>query len=116
MSEDRMYTDDMGEISGFGGGYEAACRAMVLAGLAWLDAHPNADPQFKGFLAARSVYGLISEENEDAKALTVAVVAASGGDCTGAMHHASIRHVLFAHKYGWAQYAEEMQVGQKGTP
>ena len=28
-----QYTDDMGEISGFGEGYEATCRAMVVAGL-----------------------------------------------------------------------------------
>ncbi|KKK72152.1 hypothetical protein LCGC14_2906720, partial [marine sediment metagenome] len=29
----REYTDDMSELSGFGGGYEANCRAMVLGGL-----------------------------------------------------------------------------------
>ena len=28
-----QYTDDMAEISGFGGGYESTCRAMVAAGL-----------------------------------------------------------------------------------
>ena len=38
-----VYTDNMSEISGFGGGYEAACRAMVVAGLEHLDANPQAD-------------------------------------------------------------------------
>lgn len=37
------HTDDMGEISGFGGGYEAACQNMLSAGVKWLNEHQNAD-------------------------------------------------------------------------
>lgn len=102
---ERTYTDDMGEISGFGGGYEAACRAMVLAGLDWWDAHPNADPQFHGF---KGIYGIIEEDNEDAKALSKAVLAACDG-CTGAMHQAAISHVFAAHRLGWDAYCAEMR-------
>ena len=60
----REYTKDMGEISGFGGGYEEACRKMVLAGLDWFDANPDADPQFHGY---EGIYGIITEDNDDAK-------------------------------------------------
>ena len=106
MSETRIYTDDMGEISGFGGGYEKACQAMVLAGLAWFDAHPGADPKFHGY---SNIYGIIEEDNDDAKALSDAVVAASGGDCTGAMHQATISHVLVARRLGWEGYCAKMR-------
>lgn len=98
----REWTDDMGEISGFGGGYEAACRAMVFAGLDWFDAHPKAAPQFGRFSMA---------ENADAVALDAAMVEVTKdkGGCTGAMHGAALSHVLFAHKNGWEKYAAELR-------
>lgn len=105
MANKREYTPTMGEISGFGGDYEDACRKMVLAGLDWLDANPTADPQFHGY---KGIYGVISEDNEDAKALTKAVVDVTGGDCTGAMHQATICHILFIRRNGWDKYVTEM--------
>jgi hypothetical protein len=42
----RVWTDDMGELSGIGAdnpGYEADCRRMIMAGAEWLEAHPNAE-------------------------------------------------------------------------
>lgn len=101
-----VFTEDMGEISGFGGGYEQTCRNMLAAGMEWLDAHPAADPQFKGF---QGVYGLISEENEDAEALSAAIVAGAHGDCTGAMHQAVTSHCLFIRKNGWEAYCQKMR-------
>lgn len=99
------FTPTMGEISGFGGGYEAACRAMLKAGMEWLDAHPSADPKFAGY---KDVYGILTEENQDAKDLSEASVKASGGDCTGAMHQAVISTCLWIRKNGWDRYVEEM--------
>lgn len=101
-----LFTDDMDEISGFGGGYEQTCRNMVAAGMEWFDANPDADPKFKG---NESIYGLILEDNEDAKALSAAVVAAANGDCTGAMHQATVSHCLYARKNGWEKYCEAMR-------
>lgn len=95
----------MGEISGFGGGYENTCRAMVKAGCDWLDAHPGADPKFHSY---KGVYGIISEDNKDAKDLTEAIVKAAAGDCTGAMHQAAVSHVLAIRKLGWKAYVKEM--------
>lgn len=98
------FNEKMGEISGFGGSYEKGCRAMLDAGLQWFDANPNADPLFKGF---EGVYGVLSDDNEDAKALSSAVTSVADG-CTGAMHQAVISSVLWIRKNGWDKYAEVM--------
>lgn len=97
------YTEDMAEISGFGGTYESACRNMVIAGLEWWDEHPNADPKFQGY---KNVYGVINDQNKDAKDLSNAVVKACE-DCTGAMHQAVISHILRIRHVGWEQYCKE---------
>lgn len=102
----KTWTDDMGEISGFGGGYENVCRAMVLAGIQWIDEHPDADPKFHGY---NGIYGIITEDNDDAKALTAAVVAAANGDCTGAMHQASVGHVMAYKRLGWDEYSKQLR-------
>lgn len=102
---DRIFTNDMREISGFGGGYEEACRKMVLAGLEWFDQHPEADPKYHGF---KGVYGVIDEDSDDAKMLSQAVIGAVG-DCTGAMHQAAISHIFFIRKNGWNAYAAKMR-------
>lgn len=93
-----QFTDDMDQISGFGG------RAMVVAGLEWIDANPNSVPRFTSY---QNIYGVIGEDNEDAKKLSEAVVAASGGDCTGAMHQAVIGHVMWIVRNGWEKYVAE---------
>jgi hypothetical protein len=105
---ERIYTDDMDEISGFGGGYETACRAMVLAGLQWLDEHPGADPHFK---TCESIYGVCLDDNNDAKDLTKAMITAAepGGGATGAMHQATVSHVLWIMANGWDKYVVEMK-------
>lgn len=99
------FTQAMREISGFGGKYEKACRKMVLAGVKWLDAHPDTDPKFHGF---KNVYGIIAEDNDDAKALSEAVVSACD-DHSGAMHTATIAHVLHIKNVGWDNYVREMK-------
>lgn len=106
----KTWSDDMGEISGMGGGYEAACRSMVLAGIKWIDEHPDADPHFRGY---KNIYGIINEENDDAKALTAAILVPVDGDCTGAMHQASIGHVLAYKRLGWDAYCKELREREK---
>lgn len=91
-----------GEISGFGGGYEQTCRTMLKAGMYWLEANPDAEPRFMG---NDSVYGLILEDNEDARALSK-VVTKHTPDVTGAMHHAVICRLLWIRKNSWEKYVE----------
>ena len=104
MTEHRYeFEEGMSEISGFGGTYEESCRKMIKAGMKWFDDHPKADPQFTGY---EGIYGIISVDNEDARGLSDAVVA-SVEDCTGAMHQATISHILHAHDVGWTTYTKE---------
>ena len=110
--DDYQFPKDMIEISGFGGGYEATCRKMVVAGLKWLDEHPNANPKFHSY---KHLYGIIDEDNEGAKELSKAVVGASDGDCTGAMHQATITHVMWIRKNGWGAYIKEMTRASRST-
>src|ERR1044071_2457481 len=91
----------MGEISGMGGDYEQACRTMLIAGLEYWDAHPELDPKYRGF---KDVYGIMSDDNEDAKKLDDAVLEPVNRDCTGAMHQAVIQSILYIKKNGWEKY------------
>ena len=105
-----MYSYPKGcrEISGFGGGYEKTCRKMVVAGMEWFDENPKANPKFHSY---KNVYGIISEDNSEAKSLTDTMLEASGNDCTGAMMQASVNHCLSAAKSGWAKYIQKMKKG-----
>lgn len=103
------WTEDMREISGFGGQYERACRAMVSAGCAWWSEHPDADPQFRG---NQGIYGLITEENDGAEALGKVIEDAtkSEGGCTGAMYQAAINHIFAWRNFGsWLAYQRAMR-------
>lgn len=101
------HTDDMGEISGFGGGYEAVCQNMLHAACKWLlEDKPAADPQFHGF---KDVYGLVIGDNADAKEFDKVVLDAANGDCTGAMHQAVVSRALWIKKNGWDAYCTELR-------
>jgi hypothetical protein len=108
----REFTPQMQEISGFGGGYEEQCRKMVLAGLDWFDAHPDADPKYKGF---KDVVGILLDDNDDAKALSKAVTDACEDGATGAMHQVTINHVLIIRHKGWDWYVAEMSQPEDQT-
>ncbi len=122
MDQDKYWDESMGEISGFGGGYEAVCRAMVITGIRWIDGHPDADIQVSGF---KGVFGLVTEESQDAKELVKAMMDAPvyldgkklqdrvRDDCTGAMHHAAINHVMAYKRLGWDEYKRQLQERKK---
>lgn len=114
----KQWDEAMGEISGFGGGYEAVCRAMVLAGIEWIDKNPHAPLHYKGF---KDVYGIVIGEDsphiahfEDA--MMSAPVIFDGkviqkqvrDDCTGAMHHAAVSHCLAYKRLGWDEYKKQL--------
>lgn len=72
------WTSEMGEVSGFGGGYEAACRDMIYSGLAVLEA--NSDP------GPRSLDKALSD---------------ACPDCSGAMHGAALNACKFIQANSW---------------
>lgn len=105
--KDYIWEEWMSEISGFGGGYEHTCRDMLFAGIKWLEEHPDDDPQIA---SSPQIFGVIDTQNEDAKDLVDTIVAASGGDCTGAMVHAVMRHLWYIRNRGWEAYKGEMDM------
>lgn len=87
------------EISGFGGSYEAACRMMVIAGIRWIEAHPSANLVYNGYY---------SDNSTDMQKLEKHILELVP-DCSGAMLGASLSHIIFAYKHGWAGYIAELQ-------
>ena len=102
------FTPEMGEISGFGGGYEDACQRMLDAGVKWLLANPE-----HGNLQAKhidGVTGIFIPSNKPAEALSEAVIAAVKGEgVTGAMHHVVMQRLFWIANKGWDAYCEEMR-------
>jgi len=101
---EKKFTKEMGEISGFGGSYEATCRKMLLNAVKYFEEHPDCNPIFKGF---EGVYGLMMADNEDAKALNEAIMEGID-DATGMMHEAVVISALYIKKHGWDKYVDEM--------
>lgn len=112
MSQTTRYpwTDDMREISGFGGTYEEACRRAVSAGLEWLDARPEVVEKL-GLKQSSNVIGIIWTESPEGKAFldALAHAADSKGGATGAMVQATANHTLYARRVGWSAYCAEMR-------
>lgn len=79
------WPDIAGEISGFGGGYEAACRNMLYAGLRLLDENPDAP----------------DDELEEA-------ILAVEPECSGAMFGAARGAARFIAREGWGEYVNRM--------
>lgn len=112
---DRTMTADMAEISGFGGSYEEGCRLMVLAGVAWLADHIEAEP-IVGYY--EGITGIDHNCNDDADQLEAAMLAAPYDDngtattvgaygATGAMVQYAKLHILRVHRVGWEQYCAD---------
>jgi hypothetical protein len=77
-----LWLETMDEISGFGGGYENACRTMLYAGLRLLDANG----------------GQFDSDATDRELVTVEP------GCTGAMHGTCMGAVRFISMHGWHEY------------
>ena len=95
----------MGEISGFGGGYEEACRRMVCSGVDWLIANGQ---NFAAF-----GIGFMFGNDAARQSFDDAVTAAEPG-CSGAMHGAASSHACSIFWKGWDHYAEVMRERRRG--
>ena len=114
------HTPEMGEISGFGGGYETICQDMLEAGVKWIMERRPDDLQGGGLALKHEMgtviefYGLFEENSEQAKELGRVVVNASeerwGKEyvCTGAMHHAVMARLFKIAEHGWGWYVDEV--------
>ena len=100
------FTNEMGEISGFGGDYEQACRKMVIAGVEYLEKNKNIDFSFKEY---ENIYGILAETSEDTDKIIKAMIAANDDfGATGGMVQATLNHVKFIYEKGWNKYVETM--------
>ena len=101
------WTDDMREVSAFGGRYELCCRVMISAGCNWLCEHPNADPRYLGFGVP------CRDDNADAKELTQAILEPARGrprDEMHAMHQTAVSHIFLWRQLGsWIAYQSMMR-------
>ena len=107
----------MGEISGFGGGYEAACRSMLVRALDFWDEQGDSfDPKYHSY---ENITGVMVDDNADAKKLDGAIMDAEvvygngerercGDGASGAMHQATVSHAFFVRANGWEKYVERM--------
>lgn len=100
------HTTEMGEISGFGGDYEACCQDMLEAGVKWLEEHKT--PDLKGH-SFKDVYGIFVPDSYDSKAMEKAALDAAKGETTGAMHHAVMSRLFFIANNGWGAYCAELR-------
>ncbi len=106
----KIFLPGMHEISGFGGAYEEACRKMVLAGVQWLDEHPEAKIAFSSL---DGVFGIVKAQNAESQALLDTMVQA-GSEPSGAMVHAACDHIFYIKHHGWDAYVIAMS--KKETP
>jgi len=94
------------DISGFGGGYEATCQAMLIAGMEWLKEHPSFT--FEGYKAYRNITGIVvPPETQLAKELDDILLKAARDDMTGAQHQAVISHLAYIQAHGHEQWLED---------
>lgn len=88
----------MRNITGIEGECEEACRKMVAAGVAWLEAHPNAELRYgpSGF-----------PESADARELHGVTFEASP-EFFGVAGVLATQHARFIHVKGWDAYVTAM--------
>ena len=101
------------EISGFGGGYEDACRRMTIVGVNWLRNHPE---EVKLWNAAEAKW---KKDNPDKKYMPNSAypdsrrefeqeIVSACEDCTGAMFGAAVGHAKAIVSMGWDKYVDNV--------
>jgi hypothetical protein len=106
------HTPDMGEISGFGGSYEAACQQMLHQGVEYLIHLGEREPDFD-VNTYPGIFGIAELTGSDAEGLDAAVCA--DVDPSGAMHHAVVLRLRFIAKNGWNSYCQELRESHRAA-
>ncbi len=104
------WTEDMGEISGFGGAYEDACRQMLWQGLLYLEGlgKEEADSLAK---TARWTSSFLWHKNPALKAFDEAIC--GDVDPSGAMFGAAVGIILYVWENGWEKFQEARREGKR---
>ena len=112
----RSFSEDMNEVSGFGGFYERCCRVGVCAGADWYANHPNARPAFDGL---PDFIALLVPANDEARLLQAAIDTAMvtrddgtkvplGEELTALQFYTIVQHANYIAEHGWNKYVEFM--------
>lgn len=110
----RWYTS-MRELSGFGGGYEEACRMGVTKTMQKFANVEGFNPLREGMkYKVTDEHNVTSEivaekDNTDYRKLHDYICKVVDG-CSGAQFGAMVSHFFYARKHGWDKYVEEMEV------
>lgn len=94
-----------------GGDREIPTRAMFLAGVAWIDAHPGVPVPFVLTSDKRMV-----PVDENAESLLAAILAAAPEPKTAideSMVQTAINHCSFVRMFGWERYLRKMRRPEK---
>lgn len=114
---DKQWPEDLGEFMGGDADLEGCCRAMVLAGVAWMDKYDgNIDPKF------RLAGGLsrISSDSEAGQSLMQTVQDAQftradgntvrcGDEASSYAYHRMIAELLTYQRLGWDEYVQQVR-------
>lgn len=121
----------VGEISGFGGGYEATCLNMMYAAVQVMD--PKKGPILRRYNKLQAAYAKAKKAGDLKKAEQVkptfarvlgpldsyvekAMMEACHNDCTGAMHGAAKMHAFQAVILGPKEYVRQLVEHRKKNP
>jgi hypothetical protein len=125
----RVWTDDMGELSGIAAdnpGYEADMRRMLMAGAEWLRDHPNAEigvtkamPRGTVVIAEwEKVFTADTPHGHELLQVLHRACCADRGDSRGPsalqMEHV-IEHLRFIERLGWDAYVDQRRRAARGA-
>lgn len=110
------FTEQMNEISGYGGMYERACRIGVRTGAQWFASHLHAHPEFG---QSSDTASFIQPLNEEGYGLLAAIEEADfvrddgvhvplAEQMTREMMSMVLFHTLYIAKKGWNNYMKKM--------
>ena len=105
--KDYNWTEDMREISGFGGIYENNCRKIISESLKWIDEN-NKKISIANY---QQIYG-VSRLDSNAQELEV-YLASLGLNYTGAMLQACFNHIMLIQEIGWEEYKKQSRERKK---
>src|SRR5512141_2038805 len=103
MTDTFRFSDDMHEVTGFGGLYESQCRAGICTGAEWCAQHPNAD--LSDISVARELTLTIFHTILMCDDGSVTLL---GQELTLPQIQLIADHVLYIAAHGWKNYEQRM--------